>query len=143
MKEDRSMTRRRVLVGISVGLLSGIVVSAEAAEPKPIHTQKTKDAVITLANEAGQLKVGQNTFVLSFADPATGKPLDVKTVTFETSMAMPGMAPMLAGATLKPDAVPGRYVATIAFPDAGARQATVRWEGPAGKGTARFSVSVR
>jgi hypothetical protein len=142
MKEDRSMTRRLLLVGIGVGLLGGIVAAAQAAEPKPIHTQKTKEAVITLANEAGQLKVGQNTFVLSFADPA-GKPLDVKTVTFETSMAMPGMAPMLAGATLKPDSVPGRYVATSTFPDAGARQATVRWEGPAGKGTARFSVSVR
>ena len=102
------MTRRRVLVGISVGLLSGIVVSAEAAEPKPIHTQKTKDAVITLANEAGQLKVGPNTFLLSFADPATGKPLDVKTVTFETSMAMPGMAPMLACSSRSPSATRSR-----------------------------------
>ena len=137
------MTRRLVMAGLGALVLTGIVAAAEAAEPKPIHTQKTKEAVITLANEAGQLKVGKNMVVLTFADPATGKPLDVGTVAFETSMAMPGMAPMLAGATVTRDAAPGRYLATITFPDAGARQATLRWEGPAGKGTARFSVSVR
>jgi hypothetical protein len=137
------MTRRLVMVGLSGLMLTGIAATAEAAEAKPIHTQKTKEAVITLANEAGQLKVGKNTVVLTFADPATGKPLDVGTVAFETSMNMPGMAPMLAGATVTRDSTPGRYLATITFPDAGARQVTLRWEGPAGKGTARFSVSVR
>jgi hypothetical protein len=126
------------------GLLvfGGIIAFAPAAELKPIHTQKTKDAVITLANEAGQLKVGKNTFVLTFTDSA-GKPIDAGTVAFETSMNMPGMAPMLAGATLTRDAALGRYLSTISFPDAGARQVTLRWDGPGGKGTVRFSVSVR
>jgi YtkA-like len=137
------MTRRLVMVGIAAVLLSGIVAPVRAAEPKSIHTQKTKEAVIALANDAGQLKVGKNTFVLTFADPTTGKPLDVGTVAFETSMNMPGMAPMVAGATLTRDPAPGRYLGTISFPDAGARQVTVRWDGPAGKGTARFPVSVR
>jgi YtkA-like len=137
------MTRRLVMVGIVAVLLNGIVVMAKAAEPKPIHTQKTKEAVITLANDAGQFKVGRNTFVLTFTDPTAGKPVDVGTVTFETSMNMPGMAPMLAGATLSRDAAPGRYLGTISFPDAGTRQVTLRWDGPGGKGTTRFSVSVR
>jgi YtkA-like len=137
------MTRRLVMIGIVAVLLNGIVVMAKAAEPKPIHTQKTKEAVITLANDAGQFKVGKNTFVLTFADPTAGKPLDVGTVTFETSMNMPGMAPMLAGATVSRDAMPGRYLGTISFPDAGTRQVTLRWDGPGGKGTTRFSVSVR
>jgi YtkA-like protein len=137
------MTRRLVMMGIVAVLLNGIVVMAKAAEPKPIHTQKTKEAVITLANDAGQLKVGKNTFVLTFTDPTAGKPVDVGTVTFETSMTMPGMAPMLAGATVTRDAAPGRYLGTISFPDAGTRQVTLRWDGPGGKGTTRFSVSVR
>jgi hypothetical protein len=55
---------------------------------------------------------------------------------------MPGMAPMIAGATLAPDG-PGRYKGTISFPDSGARQVTVSWDGPAGKGSTRFSVPVR
>jgi len=137
------MARRLVMVAIAAVLLTGVVAPVRAAEPKPIHTQKTKEAVITLANDAGQLKVGTNTFVLTFADPATGKPLDVGTVIFDTSMNMPGMAPMLAGATLTRDATPGHYLGTISFPDAGARQVTLRWDGPGGKGTVRFSVSVR
>jgi hypothetical protein len=137
------MTRRLVMVGIVAVLLNGIAVMAKAAEPKPIHTQKTKETVITLANDAGQFKVGKNTFVLTFTDPTAGKPVDVGTVTFETSMNMPGMAPMLAGATVSRDAAPGRYLGTISFPDAGTRQVTLRWDGPAGKGTTRFSVSVR
>ena len=56
---------------------------------------------------------------------------------------MPGMAPMLAGATLSPDKVPGRYTGTISFPDSGTRQVTVAWDGPAGKGSTQFSVPVR
>jgi hypothetical protein len=137
------MTRRVFTLAASLLVLGGPIASAASAEPKPIHTQKTKDMVITVANEAGQLRVGKNTFVLTFADPATGQPKDAGTVTFDTSMPMPGMAPMIAGATIARDAAPGRYVATITFPDAGARQVTLRWDGPAGKGTARFSVPVR
>ena len=136
------MTPRLITLVTGLLVFAGITASALAADLKPIHTQKTKDAVITLANEAGQLKVGKNTFVLTFTDPA-GKPIDVGTVAFETSMNMPGMAPMLAGASLTRDAAPGRYLGTISFPDAGARQVTLRWDGPGGKGTARFSVSVR
>jgi hypothetical protein len=136
------MTRPRIALAVGLLVLGTIAISASAAELKAIHTQKTKEAVITLANEVGQLKVGKNTVVVTFTDPA-GTPLDVGTVAVETSMTMPGMAPMLAGATVERDPAPGRYRATITFPDAGARQATVRWDGPAGKGTARFTVPVR
>jgi len=55
---------------------------------------------------------------------------------------MSGMAPMIAGATLSPDKTPGRYLGTITFPDGGTRQVTVTWDGPAGKGSTKFSVSV-
>jgi hypothetical protein len=116
--------------------------SAGAADLKPIHTQKTKDVVIALMSESGQWKQGANPFVLAFAT-ADGKPYDAGKASLSTSMPMPGMAPMIAGATLTADGQPGRYRGTISFPDSGARQVTVRWDGPAGKGSARFSVPVR
>jgi hypothetical protein len=47
------------------------------------------------------------------------------------------------GATLEPDATPGRHRGTISFPDRGDRQVTVSWDGPAGKGSAKFTVPVR
>jgi len=125
-------------LAVSTGMLGG---SAEAAE-KAIHTQKTKDAVVTLKSETGQWKPGKNDFTLEITTP-DGKPLDAGKVSLSTSMAMPGMSPMVAGATLTPDKTPGRYVGTISFPDSGARQVTVSWDGLAGKSSARFSVPVR
>ena len=69
--------------------------------------------------------------------------MDVGKATLNTSMSMPGMAPMVAGATLEPDATPGRYRGTISFPDRGDRQVTVSWDGPAGKGSTKFTIPVR
>ena len=136
---------RRVIAMIVLAMASlgsGLTGNGAAAELKVIQTQKTKDAVITLRSESGRWSQGANSFVLEFTSP-DGKPLDVGKVNLSTSMAMPGMAPMIAGATMSPDKAPGRYMGTISFPDSGARQVTVSWDGPAGKGSARFSVPVR
>jgi hypothetical protein len=135
------MKRTNATVMLVALVLTG-VVAAWAADLKTIQTQKTKDAVIMLKSESGQWRQGPNGFVLEFTTP-TAQPLDVGKVTLSASMTMPGMAPMIAGATVSPDKTPGRYLGTISFPDGGTRQVTVAWDGPAGKGSTRFSVPVR
>jgi hypothetical protein len=125
---------------LTTGSLSGPALGAEL---KVIQTQKTKDVVITLLSESGQWTQGKNTFVLALSSANAQEPVDVGKVSLNTSMPMPGMSPMIAGATLAPDNTPGRYQGTISFPDSGARQVTVTWDGPAGKGSTRFSVPVR
>lgn len=138
------MNRRKTLVlGVLMLMGSGTITSALAAEMKALATQKTKDVVVTLMSESGQWKSGKNEFVLEFKSPKDNKPVDAGKVSLSTSMAMPGMAPMISGATLTPDKTPGRYMGTISFPDSGARQVAVTWDGPAGKGSTKFSVSVR
>jgi hypothetical protein len=125
--------------------------SVWSADLKTIQTYKTQDVVITLRSESGQWTDSKNSFVLEFTSASTRQGVDAGTVTLmdvgkvtlNTAMPMPGMAPMLAGAALTPDKTPGRYFGTISFPDKGARQVTVTWDGPAGKGSARFSVPVR
>jgi hypothetical protein len=137
---------KRVIICVVLGgllLAVGDRKTAWGAELKVIHTQKTPDMVVTLRSESGQWTQGKNTFVLECTSATTKQPVDVGTVTLSTSMAMPGMAPMLAGATLSPDKTPGRYLGTISFPDRGARQVTIAWDGPAGKGSTQFSVPVR
>jgi hypothetical protein len=137
---------QRVIMRAMLGvvLLTGLLVALVwGAELKAIQTQKTKDMTITLLSESGQWTQGKNTFVLEFTSAATKQPIDVGKVTLSTSMPMPGMAPMLAGASLSPDTTPGRYLGTISFPDRGARQVTVAWDGPVGKGSTQFSVPVR
>ncbi len=128
---------------LGVLLTGGLVDAAWSADMKVIQTQKTKDVVITLMSDSGQWKPGKNSFVLEFTSAKDKQPVDAGKVTLNTSMTMPAMAPMIAGATLNPDKAPGRYLGTIDFPDAGTRQVTVSWEGPAGKGSTRFSVPVR
>ena len=136
--------KRLIAVIAIVGGLSVVWVATTAwsAELKVMQTQKTRDAVVMLKSETGQWKPGKNTLALEFTSPS-GQPLDVGKVTLSASMAMPGMAPMVAGATLSPDKALGRYLGTIDFPDTGTRQVTVTWDGSAGKGSARFSVPVR
>jgi hypothetical protein len=144
----------RILMGTLLGvlLLAGTHADiAWGADLKTIKTHKTKDVVVTLRSESGQWTQGKNAFVLEFTSASSQQGvdagqvalIDVGQVILSTVMPMPGMAPMLAGATLTPDKVPGRYLGTISFPDSGSRQVTVTWDGPAGKGSTRFSVSVR
>ena|SRR5438128_2302937 len=135
MKRFKALLAAMVVLAVSAGM-------AVAADMKPIHTQKTKDVVVTLANESGQWKAGKNNVLLEFTSAADKKPVDAGEVSLNTSMTMSGMAPMIAGATLAPDG-PGRYRGTIEFPDRGTRQVTVTWDGPAGKGSTKFSVPVR
>jgi len=129
-------------------VLSCVFAALVATSPvwgaeKAIATQKTKDVVITLKSESGQWTKGKNAFAVEFATVKDTQPFDAGKVTLSTSMAMPGMAPMITGATVSPDKTPGRYLGTIEFPDLGTRQVTVSWDGPAGKGSTKFSVPVR
>src|SRR4026208_2018835 len=98
------MKRARTAVLLVVLVLAG-VIAAWAAHLKVVHTHKTKDAVITPKSESGQRPPGANAFALGFASP-TGQPLDAGKVTLSTSMTMPGMAPMIAGATVSADKAP-------------------------------------
>ena len=135
------MTKRFAIFASTVVLLLAGLTACAQADPKVIKTQKVKDTTITLSSEAGQFKQGNNSFMLEFTG-ADKKPVDAGKVTLNTSMAMPGMSPMLAVATLEPDG-PGRYKGAISFPDKGERQVTVTWDGPAGKGSTKFAVPVR
>jgi YtkA-like protein len=137
---------KRMCISLVMGLClatGGLLDPAWGVELKVVQTQKAKDVVITLLSESGQWTQGKNSFVLAFSSAKTQEPVEVGKVSLNTSMPMPGMSPMIAGATLAPDNAPGRYQGTISFPDSGARQVTVTWDGPAGKGSTRFSVPVR
>ncbi|OLB98615.1 MAG: hypothetical protein AUH30_07260 [Candidatus Rokubacteria bacterium 13_1_40CM_68_15] len=140
-KEEEGSMRHVTAVVTAVVLAVGSAGGAWSAE-KAIATQKTGDVLVTLKTESGQWKEGKNSFVLEFTSPKDQQPVDAGKVSLNTSMAMPGMAPMIAGATLTPEK-PGRYTGTIEFSDRGTRQVTVTWDGPAGKGSTKFSVAVR
>ena len=136
------MTRFGAVLTAGLVMAVGVVGVAGGAE-KTIATQKAKDVVVTLKSDSGQWMKGTNAFVLELTSAKDKQPVEARTVTLNTSMTMAGMSPMIAGATLMPDKVPGRYLGTIEFTDTGTRQVTVTWDGPAGKGSTKFSVPVR
>jgi len=136
------MTRFGAVLTAGLVMAVGVVGVAGGAE-KTIATQKAKDVVVTLKSDSGQWMKGTNAFVLELTSAKDKQPVEARTVTLNTSMTMAGMSPMIAGATLMHDKVPGRYLGTIEFTDTGTRQVTVTWDGPAGKGSTKFSVPVR
>jgi len=136
------MTRFGAVLTAGLVMAVGVVGVAGGAE-KTIATQKAKDVVVTLKSDSGQWTKGKNAFVLELTSAKDKQPVEAGTVTLNTSMTMAGMSPMIAGATLTPDKAPGRYLGTIDFTDTGTRQVTVTWDGPAGKGSTKFSVPVR
>lgn len=135
---------RTLVIPFMLSVLMTLVAAGPvaAADLKVIQTAKSGDVVVTLLSETGQWKQGNNAFVLELTS-ASKQPLDGGKVALNTAMPMPGMAPMIAGAKLMPDKTPGRWLGTISFPDSGARQVTVTWDGPAVKGSVKFTVPVR
>jgi YtkA-like len=136
------MLRTTTLIAVVV-VLAGWLRVAGSTDLKVVKSQKTKDVSVSVLSESGQWKPGKNEFIVAFTSTKDSGPVDVGKVMLNTSMPMPGMAPMVAGATLEPDATLGRYRGTISFPDRGDRQVTVSWDGPAGKGSTKFTVPVR
>ena len=117
--------------------------STPPAAAKEIQTERTKDFTVTLMSEKGELAMGQNRFIVAFRSASTNQPVDVGTVTMSSAMAMPGMAPMTAPIELEPAGTKGQYAAKGDFAMSGAWKFEVRWDGPAGKGSASFNTNVR
>ena len=103
---------------------------APVAVRKDITSQKVGNVVIALQNETGELVQGQDKFILAFNN-ANGKPVDVGKVTVGSSMAMPGMAPMVASIELRSAGRTGIYYLSGNFAMSGTYTFDVRWDGPA------------
>lgn len=117
--------------------------SAPPAAAKEIQTERTKDLAISLMSEKGELAMGQNRFIIAFRSVANNQPVDAGSVTVSSSMAMPGMAPMTAPIELEPAGTTGQYAVKGDFAMSGAWKFEIRWDGPAGKGSATFNTNVR
>jgi hypothetical protein len=103
---------------------------------KVTQTQRVNDIIVSLTSGSGQWVRGKNAFVVAFKSAKDKQPVDAGQVMFSP-------APMAPTVTLSPDKTPGQYLGTIDLSEAGTRKVTVVWEGPAGKGVAKFSLLVR
>jgi hypothetical protein len=109
---------------------------------KEVATHVVGNVTVVLLNGTGELKQGQNQFVLQFRDPK-GEPIDVGNVQLGSSMSMPSMAPMSGDSEITPFGQTGTYRVKSNFAMSGAWHFTVSWDGPSGQGSTAFNSNVR
>jgi len=109
---------------------------------KEVATHVVGDVAIVILNSTGELKQGQNEFVVQFRDQK-GQPIDVGNVTLGSSMSMPSMAPMSGDSEITPTGQAGTYRVKSNFAMSGAWHFTVSWNGPRGQGSTAFNNNVR
>ena len=118
--------------GVPGGYGEGTVVASE----------RVGDLVVTLLAPDGQLRPGTSELEVRFTSASTGQSVDVGRVALDATMPMPGMMMTSAGA-IAPGAGRGTYNVRAEFGMAGTWSIRVRWDGPAGQGTAAMSGEVR
>src|SRR5260370_18815749 len=69
---------------------------------KEVATHVGGDVTIVLLNSAGELKQGQNEFVVQFRDPK-GQPINLRDGQLGSSMSMPSMAPISGDSDITPN----------------------------------------
>ena len=108
----------------------------------PFATQKVNDLTVNFIHPKGELHHAENEVLIEFRDTASGDLVEVGTVKFDLDMNMAGMV-MHAGSDIMPTGTPGRYSAKVTPDMAGGWTASLRYDGPRGKGNFSFSVNVK
>ena len=125
-----------------LGLTGCGAKSTSTENLKEVATHTVGNVTIELLNSSGELKQGQNQFVVQFRD-AKGQPIDVGTVQLGSNMSMPSMAPMSGDSEITPAGETGTYRVKSNFGMSGSWHFTVSWNGPSGQGSTAFNSNVR
>ena len=125
-----------------LGFAGCSVKKVETENLKEVATHVVGSVTVVLLNGTGELKQGQNEFVVQFRDPK-GQPIDVGNVQLGSSMSMPSMAPMSGDSEITPSGQTGTYRVKSNFGMSGAWHFTLLWDGPSGQGSTAFNSNVR
>lgn len=139
------MKKLSVVLVMSVFLLGFAGCGAKKVDTgnlKEVATHVVGSVTVVLLNGTGELKQGQNEFVVQFRD-TKGQPIDVGNVQLGSSMSMPSMAPMSGDSEITPSGQTGTYRVKSNFAMSGAWHFTVSWDGPSGQGSTAFNSNVR
>lgn len=130
------------VLGVAISLGGCKSSGLDVSKLKPIETHKVGDINVVLMNDTGELKQGQNDFVVQFQNHQ-GQPVDVGEVQLGSNMSMPSMAPMSGESEITPAGPTGTYRVKSNFAMSGAWHFTINWNGPQGQGKTAFNSNVR
>jgi hypothetical protein len=114
----------------------------DTANLKEVATHTVGNVTVVLLSSTGELKQGQNEFVVQFRD-SKGQPVDIGNVQLGSSMSMPSMAPMSGDSEITPAGETGTYRVKSNFGMSGSWHFTISWNGPSGQGNTAFNSNVR
>ena len=127
---------------LAVGLTGCNRNKVDTGNLKPVETRTIGNITVLLMNTTGELKQGQNDFIVQFRD-RQGQPIDVGDVQLSSSMTMPAMAPMSGDSEITATGQKGTYRVKSSFAMSGAWHFTIAWNGPYGQGNTAFNSNVR
>jgi hypothetical protein len=131
-----------VALAVAVSLVGCKSSGLDVSKLKPIETHKVGDIKVVLMNDTGELKQGQNDFVVQFQNQL-GQPVEVGEVQLGSNMSMPSMAPMSGESEITPAGTTGTYRVKSNFAMSGAWHFMINWNGPQGQGKTAFNSNVR
>lgn len=135
---------------IVIGFMTLLLLAAACSSDRGTNTGRViksqpvgNNLTVTLSNEDGQLRHGDEEFTLAFTD-ASGNPIDVGAVALNFHMpAMGTMAVMNNPTTFTTTATPGVYRGRAQIEMAGEWQVQMTYEGPAGQGRTSFPITAQ
>jgi hypothetical protein len=116
--------------------------AAETTHSDMIELQRVRAGsldVVLLSND-GTLSHGKDTFTVEFR--RGDELVDVGAVKAGATMPMAGLPDMLGSVFLERGDVPGRYTADTDLGMSGGWKLKLDWDGPAGRGTTAFDVTL-
>ena len=130
-----------LLLVVACGPKTGNV--AKTPPGKVIKSAPIGNLTVSLSNDSGQLKSGNQEVMVTFAD-SSGKPVDVGAASLNFHMVQMGtMAAMNDQATFTTTDTPGIYRAKVNIEMRGEWQAQIAYEGPVDSGKTTISVSAQ
>ena len=84
-----------VALAVAIGLAGCKSSGPDLSQLKPIERHKVGDVNVVFMNDTGELKQGQNDFVVQFQN-LQGQPVDGGVVQLGSNMSMPAMDPASA-----------------------------------------------
>jgi hypothetical protein len=136
------MTRRAKMI-TALTLLAALAAACGPRGAGEIKSGAVGRLNVTIANEEGVLRHGEQEFTLTFKD-SSGKAVDVGSASLNFYMPpMGAMAAMNSAATLKTTSTPGVYQGKADIEMPGEWQAQIAYEGPAGSGRGSLPVTAQ
>ena len=133
--------RLRIIL-TAILFLSAAACGGSGAE-KEIKSGKVGNLTVTISNDEGVLRHGDEEFTVTFKD-ASGKAVDVGSASLNFYMPAMGTMPVMNDpATLTTTSTPGVYRAKVRLQMAGEWQAQVAYEGAAGAAKGSFPVTAQ